>query len=98
MRKQLSICDYFVIASGRSTTQVRAISDSIIEKLRGRKNRIKPWHIEGEKESLWILLDYGDVVVHIFYDEIRNFYNLERLLGDAPQRIYRARIRKTRRR
>ena len=94
MRKQRSICEYFVIASGRSTTQVKAISDNIVENLKNCKNRVLPWHVEGDKEALWVLLDYGDVVVHIFYDETRKYYNLERLWGDAPQRRYRTRIRK----
>lgn len=86
MRKMSNVCDYFVIASGTSTTQVRAISDHIERKLKERDER--PWHIEGEREGLWILLDYGDVVGHIFLDETRRFYNLERLWDDAPQKRF----------
>lgn len=84
MRKMPNVTDYFVIASGTSTTQVNAIKDHIREKLKEARQRL--WHIEGEREGLWILLDYGDVVGHIFYDEVRRFYDLERLWADAPQR------------
>ena len=87
MRKIPSVCDYFVIASGSSTTQVRAISDNIIEKLRDKGERV--WHKEGEREALWILLDYGDVVVHIFYEDTRRFYELERLWGDVPVKKFK---------
>lgn len=83
MRKIPTISDYFVIASGTSTTHVRAIADSIIKNMREAGYRL--WHSEGEREALWILLDYGEVVAHIFYDETRRFYGLERLWGDAPQ-------------
>lgn len=83
MRKMSSVCDYFVIASGASTTQVRAIADHIREKL--RKKLEKLWHVEGQREASWLLLDYGDVVAHIFLDNTRRFYDLERLWGDAPQ-------------
>ena len=87
MRKIPSVCDYFVIASGSSTTQVKAISDNIIEKLKIKGERL--WHAEGEREALWILLDFGDVIAHIFTDEMRKFYELERLWGDVPQDKFR---------
>lgn len=89
MRKMPSVCDYFVIASGRSTTQARAISDNIIEKLGKEGERLL--HSEGEREALWILLDYGDVIVHVFTNEMRRFYELERLWGDVPQEKFKAR-------
>ena len=76
-----SIADYFVICSGFSNTQVKAISDHIQDEL--RKNRVRPWHREGYSNLQWILLDYVDVVVHIFQPETRDFYNLERIWGDA---------------
>ena len=82
MRKIPSVCDYFVIASGTSTTQVRAISDSIVDKLRDKGERV--WHAEGEREALWVLLDYGDVVAHIFQEDTRRFYELEKLWGKVP--------------
>ncbi len=87
MRKVSSVCDYFIIASGTSTTQVRAIADNIIKKLKERNERL--WHTEGAREALWIVLDYGDSVAHIFLDETRRFYDLERLWGDAPQERFK---------
>jgi len=87
MRKIPSVCDYFMIASGASTTQVRAISENIIEKLAKRGERV--WHVEGEREALWILLDYGDVVAHVFNEDTRRFYELERLWGSVPSRKFR---------
>ncbi len=87
MRKSFGVCDYFVIASGTSTTQVRAISDNISRKLKDKGERI--WHIEGEREALWILLDYGDVVAHVFCEGTRRFYDLERLWSGAPQEKFK---------
>ena len=95
MRKIPSVCDYFLIASGTSTTQVRAISDNIIEKLKLKDERV--WHIEGEREALWILLDCGDVVAHIFQEDTRRFYELERLWGDVPIKKFKEEIRKSKR-
>ena len=95
MRKIPSVCDYFLIASGTSTTQVRAISDNIIEKLKLKDERV--WHIEGEREALWILLDCGDVVAHIFQEDTRRFYELEKLWGDVPVKRFKDQIRKVRR-
>jgi len=86
MKKMSSVCNYFVIASGTSTTHVRAISDNIIKKLAERGQ--KAWHVEGEREASWILLDYGDVVAHIFLEDKREFYSLERLWADAPQEAF----------
>jgi len=83
MRKRSSVCDYFVIASGASTTQVRAIADNIVRRLKEKGQRL--WHIEGEREALWTLLDYGDVVAHVFLDRTRRFYDLESLWADAPR-------------
>lgn len=83
MKKSSVLCDYFIIASAESTRRVKTISGAIIEELQKRGCRLS--HIEGEKEALWVLLDYGDVVVHVFYTRIREFYNLERLWQDAPK-------------
>ncbi|MGI5838189.1 MAG: ribosome silencing factor [bacterium] len=75
------VTDYFVICSGNSTTQVQAIADGIGEKLKEAGQRAG--HIEGYREAKWVLLDLGSVVVHIFTDAERDFYDLERLWGDA---------------
>ncbi len=80
------VTDYFIICSAHSTIQVKAIADNIEEKL--EKNGIKPLHKEGYREARWILLDYGSCVAHIFVEDDRLFYNLERLWGDAPSYAY----------
>ena len=80
----LVVTDYFVIASGRTNIQVRAIADEIEEQLRVRGG-IKPIGREGQQEAKWILVDYGDLVIHVFQPEDRGFYRLEKLWGDAPR-------------
>ncbi|HEX9668028.1 MAG TPA: ribosome silencing factor [Thermoanaerobaculia bacterium] len=74
--------DYFLICSGTSDRQVQAIADGIQERLRAEK--VRPLHVEGYTRAQWVLLDYGDLVVHVFQEEPRRFYALERLWGDAP--------------
>lgn len=81
LKKLTTIADYFVICSADSDTQVKAISDEIDKNLKDKG--IKVWHKEGYKSLNWVLLDYVDVVVHIFKKDIRDFYSLERLWGDA---------------
>lgn len=83
MRNVLGITDYFVIASGGTERQVRRIQDAVEERLRGFA--LKPARREGEKFGRWILLDYLDVVVHLFRDEERQYYDLERLWQDVEQ-------------
>lgn len=78
-----SLTDYFVIMSGRSSRHVQGLAESIGAEL-GRK-RIKEATTEGLSEGMWVLLDYQDVVVHIFYRDEREFYNLEGLWHDAPR-------------
>lgn len=95
MRKIPSVTDYFVITSGTSTTQTRAISDNIVKKLKDEGERL--WHSEGEREALWILLDYGNVIVHVFTAEMRKFYELERLWGDVPRVAKKKRVVKKKR-
>jgi len=81
LRGLTSIADFFVICSGTSSTHVDAIADGIEQTLK-RDGRY-PSHVEGKAESTWILMDYGDVVVHIFEEQTRAFYALERLWNDA---------------
>ena len=82
LSKVASFADYFVICSADSDTQVRAISDEVERKL--REKGVSSWHREGYESLSWVLLDYVDVVVHIFKKDARQFYNLEKLWGDAP--------------
>jgi ribosome-associated protein len=82
LRNLTSIADYFVICSADSDTQVKAIADEIDKEL--RDEGIKYWHIEGYRALQWVLVDYVDVVIHIFKKDAREFYKLERLWGDAP--------------
>ena len=82
MRDTLGLTDYFVIASGRNERQVKRLQDAVEEEL--RESGVKPVRREGVRFGRWILLDYIDVVVHIFLDEDREFYNLERLWGNVP--------------
>ncbi len=77
------ITDYFVICSGGSTTHVGAVADWVHQTL--AKDGTHPSHIEGGSEASWVLMDYGDVVVHIFDEQARTYYSLERLWGDAPR-------------
>jgi len=77
-----AITNYFVICHGNSKPQLEAIANSIIEKT-VKKFKAKPWHKEGFENAEWILLDYVDVVVHIFQEERREFYQLEKLWADA---------------
>jgi ribosome-associated protein len=83
VRELIVITDYFVIASASSERQAKTIVDQVEEALRGLG--VKPLRREGESDGIWILLDYVDVVVHVFRDEERDFYDLERLWGDAPR-------------
>ncbi len=76
--EQTVVCSYFVIASGKSTTQVRALCDAVEEKFK-EEHELSPARTEGVREGRWGVLDYGDVVVHVFNEESRLFYYLERL-------------------
>lgn len=82
LRNVALFADYFVICSADSDTQVKAIADEIDERL--KEQGIRCWHKEGYKALQWVLLDYVDIVVHIFKKETREYYNLERLWSDAP--------------
>ncbi len=82
LEKVTDFTDYFLLCSGTSERQVQAIADSVLERLREAK--VRPLHMEGYNRGQWVLLDYGDFVVHVFQEEQRKFYALERLWGDAP--------------
>jgi len=82
---RLVITDVFVIASASNDRQVRAIADGVEERL--LQDRVKPVRREGQTEGRWILLDFGDIVVHVQHNEERSFYALERLWKDCPTRI-----------
>lgn len=78
-----TLADYFVICTATSNTQVKAMSDACEEAM--EKNGEHVHHIEGHRDGTWLLLDFSDVVVHVFTDETRKFYDLERLWGDAEE-------------
>lgn len=75
--------DYFVLASGTSDVQVKAIARHVVEEL--KKEGVRPAHVEGMSGGRWVLLDYIDFVVHVFHPQSRDFYQLENLWGDAPR-------------
>jgi len=81
VRDLTSIADVFIICSGRSSRQVSAIADHIEREL--RKEKIKPLSIEGTAEGQWVLMDYGSVIIHVFFESVREFYDLEGLWSDA---------------
>lgn len=77
-----AVCDYFVICNGTSSTHVNAIVRSI-QKTVSKASSEKPWHVEGADNGKWVLMDYVDIVVHVFQNHIREYYDLESLWGDA---------------
>jgi ribosome-associated protein len=83
VRDLTSIADVFIICSGRSNRQVSAIAEHIEREL--RKQKIRPLSVEGAVEGQWVLMDYGSVVIHVFYESVRQFYDLEGLWSDAPR-------------
>jgi len=80
-----SIADYFVLCSAGSERQAQAIADNVLDQLK-QEMGVKPLLVEGTTPGRWVLLDFGDFIVHIFTEEVRRFYGLERLWGDAPNR------------
>jgi ribosome-associated protein len=86
LRGVLGYTDYFVIASGGTDRQTKAIHDRIHENMK-KEHGLLPRRVEGVSESRWILMDYLDVIVHIFTTEAREFYRLEQLWGEAPKRV-----------
>jgi ribosome-associated protein len=96
LRKLNAPTDYFVICSAAADRQVKAIADNILEGTAAKG--LKPWHVEGYGALKWVLIDYVDVVVHVFLDETREFYSLETLWGDAPMEEIKPKKRGTRKR
>ena len=85
LRERTLIGDYFVIATGTSNVHIRAIADNVIKKM--REHKIHSDRVEGYKEAKWILVDYGDVIVHVFAAEEREFYDLETLWKATAEKI-----------
>ena len=81
LRSLDGVADYFLICTGTSEPQVKAIAEEVEDQLRARG--AKPWHVEGREGRRWVLLDFVDVVVHVFHEKTREYYLLERLWGDA---------------
>jgi ribosome-associated protein len=77
-----TVCDYFVVCNGNSNTQVNAIVGSI-QKIVSKELKDKPWHVEGAENGEWVLMDYVTIVVHVFQKNIREYYRIESLWGDA---------------
>ena len=82
LRDAADFTDYFLLCTGNSDVHVRAITDALLEGMKKADHR--PWHLEGTESRKWVLVDFVDVVVHIFQAEARTFYGLERLWGDTP--------------
>ena len=85
-----TIADFFVICSAESQRQVKAVTEGIDEAL--AREGVRPFHIEGAENALWVLMDYSDLIVHVFKPETRSFYALERLWGDAPKIALKERV------
>lgn len=81
-----SATDVFLLASGTSDIQVRSVAEHIVEEL--KKEGVRPSHVEGMEGGRWVLIDYIDLVVHVFHQQAREFYQLETLWGDAPRRSF----------
>ena len=82
------VCEYFIICSGDSNTHVYALADSVLEDVKEKTGEYV-WHKEGYENGQWILLDYSNIVVHVFQDEFRSFYNLEGLWADAEMKEHK---------
>ncbi len=84
LRKVTAIADFFVIGSGSVDVHVKAVVDHVERSLKSTRKPLRPLHTEGYNHLNWVLMDYGDVVVHMFQPDARAFYQLEKLWGDAP--------------
>jgi ribosome-associated protein len=95
LRKLNAPTDYFVVCSASTEKQVKAIVDNVVDGIEELGQ--KPWHVEGYSAKKWVLIDYVDVVVHVFTDDTRQFYSLETLWGDAPVEEVKPKRRRIRR-
>ncbi len=93
LRKITIVTDFFVICGSKSTIGVKAIAEEILGRF--KKDGVSPVHVEGLTEGNWVLLDYGDAIVHVFHEPVREFYGLESLWGDASRKSFRPKPRKT---
>ncbi len=82
--------DWFIVATGTSDTHVGAIADNVIEEM--KKEGVRPLNVEGAREARWVLVDYFDFVLHVFHPQAREFYQLERLWGDAPTHVVQPQV------
>jgi len=89
MGELLGVTDAFVITTGRNSRQVRTIAEEVERRVREDTGR-SPWAVEGLRELRWVLIDYGDFLVHVFHEEDRQYYDLERLWGDADRVDWKA--------
>jgi len=92
LRKLSSVTDFFVICGSDSAIGVKAIAEAVLMQL--KEEGAVANHLEGLSEGAWILADYGDVVVHVFLEQVRRYYDLESLWGDAPRKSFRPRAQK----
>lgn len=83
VRNTLDICDYFILCDAPSSTRVRAIAENIVTEMKHEGE--KPIHVDGLREGRWVVVDFGDVIVHVFQKESRDFYDIEELWSDAPK-------------
>lgn len=84
-----SVCDYFIVCNADSSTQVKAIADSVEDEI-FKQTQVNVWHKEGQENAEWIVLDYFDIVVHIFKTDKREFFGIEDLWGDAETTTYKS--------
>lgn len=79
-----AFCEYFIICTGNSNTQVASLAGAIERKVRNEV-KVRPWHVEGTDNAQWVLMDYTNIIVHIFQREYREYYDIEGLWGDAKE-------------
>ena len=88
LRKLSSVTDYFVICSSKSVVGVKAIAEEILYRL--KEDGATAHHVEGLNGGTWVLADYGDVIVHVFLEQVRNYFDLESFWGDAPRKNFKS--------